>query len=47
LQLNLTNFPAFLKDVWAFKKRAGVLQGAGHYAYAQVAGLLAKAKFGN
>ncbi|MBX2978577.1 MAG: hypothetical protein KF905_04715 [Flavobacteriales bacterium] len=36
--LNAHNFPLFLKDVWGFKSRNGILKGAAATGYAAMGG---------
>ena len=42
-QLNNRNFPDFMKDVWAFKRREGLPKAVMFYAYALLAGQICKA----
>ncbi|MBC7552397.1 MAG: cupin-like domain-containing protein [Taibaiella sp.] len=37
-QLNSKNYPEFIKDVWSFKKREGMLKAIAMYGYAKFAG---------
>lgn len=37
-QLNAKNYPAFMQDVWDFKKRQGTLKAVAMYGYAWAAG---------
>lgn len=45
-QLNSKNFEAFLRDVWIFKKKGGLIKGIAAYGYAYMSGKKCKTRYG-
>jgi hypothetical protein len=41
-QLNSKNYPKFIKDVWYFKRREGLMKAILNYGYARLAGQMSK-----